>query len=171
MILRQLLNLSVHVFTLKWGPKYLHFRAPVRIKYNHVCKVGSVHCIQQVLSQVCLPSLLPSNQLPLPEDRVIMRSMGCRALPQQGDLGARASWPMWGQAPRWVVLGHRSAWLSACQVLSLISRVSPLASFSFSQWLISADCGLLFSLSFSELPTGFFFPSQGRAGDTLAGPN
>lgn len=31
-----------------------------------------------------------------------------------------------------------------------------------SQWLIRADCGLLFSLSFSELATGFLFPSPGQ---------
>lgn len=71
----------------------------------------------------------------------------------QGQMG------LWGPISVLSGVGVQMSHDSACQVLPFRSRLSPLTSFSLSQWLIRADCGLLFSLSFSELPTGFSFPS------------
>lgn len=86
------------------------------------------------------------------------RVYGQRWSPAPSRAGAASDGLVWGQAHAGQsgVMTNRG---SACQMLSFRSRLSPLTSFPLSQWLISADCGLLFSLSFSELPTGFFFPS------------
>lgn len=142
----------------------------MRIKYNQVCKaLNLVHWVQRALNQVSLPSLPPSlppsTQLPLPEERAMMGPVRrCGALPQLGNRRLQGQMGPCMQGPALCrVVWSSTSQSSACQVLSFRSRLSPLTSFSLSQWLIRADCGLLFSLSFSELPTGFFF-SFPRAG-------